>query len=63
MSLSCECCVLSCRGLCAGLIARPGESYRVWRVIVCDHESSIMRRPWPPGGGVRNGLKKKELRW
>jgi hypothetical protein len=25
MSLSCECCVLSCRGLCVGLIPRPEE--------------------------------------
>jgi hypothetical protein len=29
MSLSCECCVLSSRGLCDGLVTRPGESYRV----------------------------------
>jgi len=25
-----ECCVLSGRGLCVGLIARPEETYRVW---------------------------------
>jgi hypothetical protein len=29
MSISCECCVLSGRGLCVGLITRPEESYRV----------------------------------
>jgi hypothetical protein len=29
MSVSCECCVLSGRGLCVGRITRPGESYRV----------------------------------
>jgi hypothetical protein len=29
MALSCECCVLSGRGLCDGLITRPEESYRV----------------------------------
>jgi hypothetical protein len=28
MSVSCECCVLSGRGLCDGLITRPEESYR-----------------------------------
>ena len=28
----CECCVLSGRGLCEGLITRPEESYRVWSV-------------------------------
>jgi hypothetical protein len=32
MSVSCECCVLSGRGLCDGLISRPGDSYRVWCV-------------------------------
>jgi hypothetical protein len=29
MSVSCECCPMSCRGLCEGPISRPGESYRV----------------------------------
>ena len=32
MSVSCECCVLSCRGLCDGLVPRPEESYRLWCV-------------------------------
>jgi hypothetical protein len=32
MSVSCECCVLSGRGLCDGLVPRPEESYRLWRV-------------------------------
>jgi hypothetical protein len=32
MSVSCECCVLSGRGLCDGLVPRPEESYRVWCV-------------------------------
>jgi hypothetical protein len=27
-----ECCVLSGRGLCFGLITRPEESYRLWCV-------------------------------
>jgi len=30
----CECCVLPGRGLCDGLITRPEESYRLWRVVV-----------------------------
>jgi hypothetical protein len=34
MFVSCECCVLSCRGLCVGLITRPEKSYRVWCVWV-----------------------------
>jgi hypothetical protein len=36
----CVCCVWSGRGLCDELITRPGESYRSWRVVVCDHETS-----------------------
>jgi hypothetical protein len=40
MSVSCECCVLSGRGLCDELITRSEESYRLWRVIVCDLETS-----------------------
>jgi len=42
-----ECYVLSGRGLCDELITRPEESYRLWCVVVCDLETSIMRRPWP----------------
>jgi hypothetical protein len=29
MGVCCECCVLSGRGLCIGLITRPEETYRV----------------------------------
>ena len=29
MSVCCECCVLSGRGLCDGLVTRPEESYRL----------------------------------
>jgi hypothetical protein len=32
--------VLSGRGFSDGLIIRPEESYRLWRVVVCDHETS-----------------------
>jgi hypothetical protein len=46
----CECCVLSGRGLCDGLITRPEESYRLWCVDMCDLETSWMRRPWHTGG-------------
>ena len=34
-SVCCECCILSDRGLCVGLITRPEESYRVWCVSIC----------------------------
>jgi hypothetical protein len=32
MSVSCECCVMSGRGLCDELVTRPEESYRLWCV-------------------------------
>ena len=47
MFVCCECCVLSGRGLCDELITRPGESYRLWRVVVCDQETSYARRLQP----------------
>jgi hypothetical protein len=43
-------CVLSVRGLCDELITRPEESYRLWCVVLCDLETSWMRRPWPTVG-------------
>jgi hypothetical protein len=45
-----ECCVLSGRGLCDELITRPEESYRLLRVVVCDQETSKMRRLKPATG-------------
>jgi hypothetical protein len=38
--------VLSDRGLYDELITCPDESYRLWCVVVCDLETSRMRRPW-----------------
>jgi len=42
--------VLSGRGFCDELITRPEESHRLWCVVVCDLETSWMRRLWPTGG-------------
>ena len=50
MFVCCGCCVLSGRGLCDGLIIRSEESYRLWRVVVCDHETSQARRLKPARG-------------
>jgi len=57
MSVCCKCCVLSGRGLCDELITRPEESYRLWCVIVCDLETSRMRRLWPALGRSATGGK------
>jgi hypothetical protein len=50
MSVYCECCALSGRGLCDELITRAEESCRLWRIIMSDLETSEMRRPLPALG-------------
>jgi hypothetical protein len=61
MDVCCECCVLSCRGFYHELITRPEESYLLWCVVVCDIETSRMRRPWPwPTLGRRATRKKNK---
>ena len=54
MSDSCDCCVVSGRGFCVGLITRPEKSYRVCVCVCvcvsdCDREASVMGRPCPTG--------------
>ena len=39
--------MLSGSSLCDELITRPGESYRLWCVVVCDLATLLMRRSWP----------------
>ena len=64
-----ECCVLSGRGLCDRLIIRSEESYRLWLVGGCDHETSQARRLkpargckiQPPMGVVAPGEKKMSV--
>ena len=60
MFVCCECFVLSGRGLCDELITRPEESYRLWCVVVCDLETSRMRRPWSALGRSATGNKTKQ---
>jgi hypothetical protein len=50
MSVSCECCELSGRDLCDGLVPRSEESYRVWCVWSVIVKPRTMRRPRPPRG-------------
>jgi hypothetical protein len=45
MDVCCECCVLSGRGLCIGLISRT-ESDGMLCYCLCDREAFIMRT-WP----------------
>jgi len=60
MSVCCEGCVLSGRGLCDELITRPEESYRLWCVVDCDLETSGMRRPWPLGAALGAVVSKEK---
>jgi hypothetical protein len=47
VSVSFECCVLSGRGLCVGLITRPESVLpNVVCLNECDRKASIKRRPW-----------------
>jgi hypothetical protein len=59
MSVSCECCVLSGRGLCVELITRPEEYCGVSEY---DREVLIMRGPGPGVWGLlRHGGKNYKL--
>ena len=53
-----ECCVLSGRGLCDGLITRPEESYRLWCRVVCDLENFVNEGVMAHWGLLRQ-IKKK----
>jgi len=64
MSVCCECCVLSGRGLCFGPMTRPEESYRVWCVWVwscsLDNEEALahwglLGHGWGGGGETGTG--------
>ena len=61
MFVCCECCVLSGSGLCDELITRPEESYRLWCIVVCDLETSRMRRPCDPHWVAVPQKKKKNI--
>ena len=50
----CLLCVLLGRGLCDELLTRSEEFYRLWCVVVCDIETSRMRKPWPTGAVAPN---------
>jgi hypothetical protein len=50
MFVSCDCFVLSGRGLCGWPIPRSEEFHLLWCVTMCDLEMSEMRRPWPALG-------------
>jgi hypothetical protein len=62
MFVCCECCVSSGRGLCDELITPPEKSYWLWCVVVCDLETSWMRRSWPTGGCCAPPPQKKILK-
>jgi hypothetical protein len=56
MSVCCECCVLSGRGLCDELITRPEESYRLW-CVVCDLENLVNEEALPHWGAIVPKIK------
>ena len=56
VDVSCECCVLSGRGLCVGLITNPEKSHRVWCVlsVIVKPDNEEVFAPW---GLLRHGGK------
>jgi len=62
MSVCCECCVLSGRGLSDGSIPCQEESYRLWCIIVCDLEILRMRTPWHTLGRSATGINKIQMK-
>jgi len=58
MFVFCDCCVLSGRGICDGLITRPEESYRLWRVVC------VIKKPRTRGGySAARGLQNTNPQW
>jgi hypothetical protein len=57
MSVCCECCVLSGRGIWDELTTRSEESHWLRCVVVCDLETSFMRSQT----SIVIGLKKQEI--
>jgi len=57
--------VFSGGDLCDELITRPERSYRMWYFVVCDLETSKMRRPWPTGGccAKKKGKRRRKQHW
>jgi hypothetical protein len=56
MSVRFECFALLSRDLCDELIVRAEDYYRLWWAVVCDLETSWMKRPWSALG--RSATKK-----
>jgi len=42
MSVCCECCLFSGRGLCDEVKTCPEESWRLWCVVVCGLENTSL---------------------
>jgi len=62
MSLSCECCVLSVRGLCDWPIPPSEESYRACVFVSVYYlETSTLRQPRPEYGCCATGGKNCNL--
>ena len=55
----CECCVFSGGGLSDELMTHSEDSYRLWLVVVCDLNTTKIRKPCPTLG--RSAIGKKIL--
>jgi hypothetical protein len=61
MFVCCVCCMLSSSCLCDELITRPEESYRLWRVVLCDLETSWTRGHSPRWAAKLEKINNKDV--
>ena len=57
MTVSCECCVVSGKGLCRSSITCPERLYQKWCIIVYDLETSRIKVPDLHWAVAPNGKK------
>jgi hypothetical protein len=63
MSVSCECRVLSGRGLCVGLITSPEESYQLWCVWVWSWSLEKKKRSVTTQECNTTGSRRRKIRY
>ena len=61
ISVRCEWCVLSGRGLWNGLVTRPEESYRLWCIVLCVWSRNLVNEEALAHWGLLRQKKAKQV--